>query len=571
MFVAPNATSKTVDCPVDCVVLGGGITGAGVARDAAIRGHDIVLLDSNDFASGTSHLTSKLIHGGLRYLEQGQFRLVYEGIRERDRLLNLIAPTLVKPIRFIIPFERNRFPKWLLTVLGLQLYGLSERLRWGRRSSPLLQYRLRESYPVMRFHSYGVTFWDAQTNDARLVLATLRSAQAAGAKLYNHTSIKKAQFEKGVWTLELFSSAENHTWTLQTKTIVNATGPWSPMTANLIGAVPMDLMWIKGSHIILRKPEKFGTDAVIIRSVKDQRSLWVVPWQHRLIVGSTESEFTGDLRDVRPDRYEVDDLFESFLRIFPTSGLTRKDITCVYAGVRPIIKQSIDSENSLSREHRIVIDHHRHMITITGGKLTTFRKMAEQTMDEADQLLGAKPISADTRHHLRNNLLWPELSKKQAQLLRKKWTAKLDQAAQNGSSKNGSVHNSHLVDHLVRHYGHDAEEILNETIAHPEQGQPLFPPMPHCLAEMTYLCRNEHVSHLIDLVKRRIPLYFLGDHCGMDVLPSVVDHIAPILGWDEERKAKELAAVKAEWDADLACLNAPVRPMRTQTRTQIKI
>lgn len=163
---------------VDCLVLGGGITGAGVARDAAMRGLSTMLVDSHDFASGTSHVTSKLIHGGLRYLEHAQFRLVYEGLVERDRLLNQIAPNLVTPLRFVIPYESHQFAKWLCTIVGVQLYGLIERRRGGRRSLAMSASLLARLYPELIPHPFGVCFWDAQANDARLVISTVQIGRA---------------------------------------------------------------------------------------------------------------------------------------------------------------------------------------------------------------------------------------------------------------------------------------------------------------------------------------------------------------------------------------------------------
>ncbi|MDO8630796.1 MAG: FAD-dependent oxidoreductase, partial [Phycisphaerales bacterium] len=281
---------------VDCLVLGGGITGAGVARDAAMRGLRTVLVDSHDFASGTSHLTSKLIHGGLRYLEHCHFRLVAEGIVERDRLLNRMAPNLVAPLRFVIPFEGSRFPKWLLTVCGLQLYGLAEWLRSGRRSSPLLAAGMKRHYPALLPHPFGVNFWDAQTNDARLVMATVRTAYAAGAAVHNYTSVTDVARDKDGWNVRLRCELDDREWTLRARSIINATGPWSPMTARRLGVEPQELLWVKGSHLLLRRPPDFGRDAVIINSVRDRRALWIIPWETRLIVGSTESLYRGDLR-----------------------------------------------------------------------------------------------------------------------------------------------------------------------------------------------------------------------------------------------------------------------------------
>jgi glycerol-3-phosphate dehydrogenase len=524
----------------DCLVLGGGITGAGVARDAAMRGLRTVLVDSHDFASGTSHLTSKLIHGGLRYLEHCQFRLVAEGIIERDRLLNRMAPNLVAPLRFVIPFEGNRCPKWLLTVCGLQLYGLTEWLRSGRRSNPLLAASMKHRYPALLPHPFGVNFWDAQTNDARLVMATVRTAYAAGAAVRNYTSVTDAAHDKDGWNVRLRCELDGREWTLRARSIINATGPWSPMTARLLGVEPQELMWLKGSHLLLRRPPDFGRDAVIINSVRDRRALWIIPWETRLIVGSTESLYRGDLRNVRPESDEVDDLFDSFTRYFARLGLTRRDILGAYAGVRPIVSQDGESENSLSRRHEILIDDERRMITITGGKLTTFRNMAEKAVDHAEHLLGRPPATHAVRSRLRCELLWPGLARPDMK--------KLTTAFERNHSRSGS--SAAIIPHLVRHYGSQASTILDAIAAEPRLGEPLYDGLPYCLAELAYLCESENVGRLLDLVKRRTPLYFLADNGSLGRLPQVVEHVAPILGWSPARQAEEWAAVADEFRAD---------------------
>jgi len=588
---------------VDCLILGGGITGAGVARDAAMRGLRTLLVDSHDFASGTSHLTSKVIHGGLRYLEHGHFRLVMEGIVERDRLLNQLAPNLVTPLRFVIPFEGRRFPKWLLTLSGLQFYGALEWYHGGRRSGSCFGGRLREDYPTLREHPFAVSFWDAQTNDSRLVMATLRTAQTEGATICNYTSVADARFEHGAWTADLFTEHSNgyldtcvrfapavdemptvgankiattlkgvvadarsravRLTTVRAKSIVNATGPWAPVTTQLLGGDPMPLLWIKGSHILLERPKGFGNDAIVIRSVRDLRLLWVIPWETRLIVGTTESKYAGDLRNVRPDADEIDDLFTSFTRYFPTSGLTRGDIRCAFAGVRPIIDQGGGSENSLSRKSEVVVDRDRRLITVNGGKLTMFRRMAEQAIDEVDRLLPRSTADADLRHRLRNAPLWPGLSRTDAA----RWIAELANAGGMAKSRragtampasdnasNGFAAAGRVVSHLVRLYGRDAAAILKEAGRSAELGEPLFADLPYCLAELVYLCKSEQVRHLLDLVKRRTSIYFLADDGGQAVLPRIVDRIAPVLGWDAERTASELSAVREEFEADCRAL-----------------
>ncbi|MHC5110419.1 MAG: glycerol-3-phosphate dehydrogenase/oxidase [Planctomycetota bacterium] len=536
---------KLLPREVDCLILGGGITGAGIARDAAIRGLSCLLVDSHDFASGTSHLTSKLIHGGLRYLEHAHIKPVIEGIVERDRLLHKLAPNLVKPMKFVMPFEAKQFPKWLATVFSLQIYGLSDLIRDHRWSGGILAPGLRRDYPQIRSFPMSISFWDAQANDARLVIASLRSAVQEGATLSSYTKIKEASFDGGAWNLLLERELDHTEWQVKARTIVNATGPWSPLTAKMLGVQPKELMWIKGSHILLRRPEAFGNDSIVIRSRRNDRPMWAVPWENRLIVGSTESRYAGNLRDARPGKEEVDDLFETFLHYFPTLGVTRDDIRCAFAGVRPIIAQETDDENSLSRKHRIVVDAGRRLITINGGKLTTFRLMAHQAIDNIEIMLGQSPISRDVKLRLRTERLWPYLSRDR--MSRLEWEFKHRYA--------GIRHADQLVDHLVQYYGSDARIILEDIHAHPEHGEPLSEHVPYSLAEFGYLCQHEEVCHLSDLVKRRTSFYFLVDDPGFDKLARIANHVAPILGWDARRKVAEVSAVAFEFGSDLAAVS----------------
>ncbi len=530
---------------VDCLVLGGGITGAGVARDAAMRGLRTVLVDSDDFASGTSHRTSKLIHGGLRYLEHCHFKLVAEGIIERDRLLNRLAPNLVSPLRFVIPFEGRRFPKWLLTVLGLQVYGFAELFRSGRWSRPLTGLGLGRQYPALLSHPLGVCFWDAQTNDARLVMSTLRTAYAAGAWIYNYTEIVDAKAVADGWEVVLRSAPDGREWHLRARTLINATGPWSPTTANRLGAEPLDLYWVKGSHLLLRRPKEFGDDAVVIRSVRDGRALWVIPWETRLIVGSTESQFHGDLRHVRPEADEVNDLFSSFAAYFGKLGFGRDAIVGAFAGIRPIVQQEGATENSMSRHHEIMVDASRKLVTITGGKLTTFRNMAEQSVDHVERLIGQRRLSGEARGRLRRDMLWPGLNRNQLGKLVVRLQAKY------GSRLPAPG----VVSHLARHYGEEAVVILDAIAAETTLGNPLFQGLPYGLAELGYLCETERVVRLLDLVKRRTPLYFLADLTSGSVLKQIAEYIAPILSWSASRATEECVLVIQETQADMEAVN----------------
>jgi glycerol-3-phosphate dehydrogenase len=383
-------------------------------------------------------------------------------------------------------------------------------------------------------------------------MATLRTAETEGATVRNYTSLRHVRFEEDGWTAELSSEQDAAHYTVRARSVVNATGPWAPVTTQLLGGDPMPLMWLKGSHVLLRRPAGFGNDAIVIRSVRDLRLLWVIPWETRLIVGTTESNYTGDLRDVRPQPDEIDDLFDSFARYFPRAGITRGDIRCAYAGVRPIVDHGGGSENSLSRKYEVVVDRPRRLITVNGGKLTTFRRMAEQTVDEVDRLLARRAADPYLRQRLRNAPLWPGLSRTDAA----RWIAELS-APSNGSDESGRI-----ASHLVRLYGRDAAAILKEASRSAELGEPPFADLPYCLAEMIYLCKSEQVCHLLDLVKRRTSIYFLADDGGQAVLPRIVDRIAPVLDWDAERRASELSSVRDEFEADCRALGGFGVPVR---------
>lgn len=530
---------------VDCLVLGGGITGAGVARDAAMRGLRTMLIDAADFASGTSHVTSKLVHGGLRYLEQFRFRLVVEGSIERDRLLRRMAPNLVTPIRFLIPFERRSLLRWLMVVTGLQLYGLIERIRWGRRTSAYGADRLRRDFPLLKPHPFGVTYWDAQTNDARLVLSTIRSASAASAEVYNYTTLRDANFADQRWHLTL-ESPDRGIWHVRARCVVNATGPWSPETAKQLGAPVPELLWLKGTHILLSRPASFGDDAVIIRSTRDRRSLWVIPWHNRLIVGATESIYDGDLRAIHPTPDEVDDLFDSTEQAFPNAGLTRNAISGAYSGVRPILLQPGVTENHLSREYKIERDDERALVTVSGGKLTTFRRMAERAVNVVQGIVASAPPSPELRLRLRSQMLWPGIARATARRLHLQLSPRARQLR---------VEQSTLV-HLVRHYGADASLVLDDIAANADHGRPLFANLPYSLAELAYVTRAEAVYHLLDLIRRRTPIYFLANGGGSLRFPEIAAHVAPILGWSAKRQAEEINLARDTLRADHAAFSS---------------
>ncbi|GMU37823.1 MAG: glycerol-3-phosphate dehydrogenase/oxidase [Planctomycetota bacterium] len=537
---------------VDCLILGGGITGAGAARDAAMRGLSVLLVDSDDFASGTSHLTSKLIHGGLRYLEYGQFRMVLEGVSERNRLLNHVAPNLVRPIRFVVPVEEHHLSSWLLQSSALKLYDLMGLFDGGRRSRSIGRVAFVKSFPFARPYPWAMTFWDAQTNDARLVLATLRTAEDAGACLMNYASLVAARRNTAGWHIHLEDRHTGVIYAVTARTIINATGPWAPKTSESLGVRPKALTWLKGTHIVLDRFPRFGQDAVVIRSVRDDRALWVVPWENRLLVGTTESRYGGDLRQVRPTVSEVGDLFESFVAGFPGLGATPDHLRMAFAGVRPIIEQDIENESALSRHYEIDVDAQHRLITVSGGKLTTFRRMAEHAVDQVCLMLGRRPVGRRARQRLRSEALWPGLVRGGPVDVHSSLTRQAREADLRES----------VITHLIRHYGVEAARIVGDMFEDPRTAEPLIEGLPHTLAEVAYLSRREHVRTLSDLVRRRTSLYFLADRELLPVLPRIARQVGDVLGWDQRRRDAEIAHVQSDLDEDTRALSEYQRTVR---------
>lgn len=517
----------------DCLVIGGGIAGAGVARDAAIRGLRTLLIDENDFASGTSHVTSKLIHGGLRYLDQGKVRLALESVVERDRLLHRLAPGLVVPQRFVIPFEGQRFLKWLITAAGIQAYGLIELCRSGRLCRPLLGGAILATHPKLLPHPFGICFWDARSNDARLVMAALRSAQSHGATIRNYVTVHSARLGADGWQMELHVDGRRRT--VQARAIVNATGPWCALTASALGVPTVAPTWIKGSHLVVRRPPTFPDDVVVIRSVRDERYLWVVPWESRLVVGTTERRFDGDLRQVRPEPDELEDLWESFLHYYPAAKSENWDICGTYAGVRPIASQHGGNTNEMSRRHQIVVDRERRMVTIMGGKLTTFRLAAEEAVDQIVRLLGQPPPTRALRRKLRRTPLWPGLCRDEQTRL----VAQLQTGGIRGMR-------SEIAQHLVTRYGADAVEFLGRI--HKSDFSTPFGALPYSIEELEYVCRTERVYHLADLLKRRTSLFFLAERAGLDIVQSYGARLAAALEWPKEKFEAELESALADFE-----------------------
>jgi glycerol-3-phosphate dehydrogenase len=386
--------------PFDLLVIGGGIVGAGVARDAAARGLRTLLLERSDFAAGTSSRSSRLLHGGLRYLAQGRLGLVREASVEKMRL-SRIAPHLCQPLPFLFPsWEGSGWPLWQL-ALGVRLYDL---LCGGRNlgdSATLDAAELRRLLPGLRREGLagGTRHYDAMTNDARLVIDTLRSAAAAGATLRNYAAFVSASPAGAGWTCSVRDEDGGAGVEVTTRAIVNAAGAW----ASRLPRSGLRLRLTKGAHAVIDRARLPVAEAVVLPAGK--RVLFVIPWGQRLILGTTDTDFEGDPADVRADPEDVRSILVVVNAAFPAARLGPGDVIATWAGVRPLIAprhHEAGAPSDISRRH-VIREAEPGWFDVAGGKLTTYRLMAEQTVDRVGRLLGRRlppsPTAAGPLRH----------------------------------------------------------------------------------------------------------------------------------------------------------------------------
>jgi glycerol-3-phosphate dehydrogenase len=379
----------------DLLIVGGGIVGAGVARDAAMRGLRVALIDQFDFAHGTSSRSSRLVHGGLRYLAQGRLRLVREASREKA-ILQRVAPHLVEPLAFIFPARRgSSWPKWKLR-LGVQLY---DRLCGGHnlgRSEMLDVGDLRRRLPELDLAGVtgGVRYYDGMTNDARLVLDTLRSAHNHGAVLRNYVHFEQAERHGNVWNCALRDTRSNTRLHVQTRSLVNATGPWSSRLAQS----HVKLRLTKGVHLVVDRQRLPIPDAVVVPD--GDRILFAIPWAARVILGTTDTDYAGPLDDPLCDRDDAQYVLDVFRKAFPALALNASDVKATWAGLRPLVADARGRPSDVSRRHQITMSEPGWW-DVTGGKLTTYRLIGEQTVDSIARWLGGRlPASATAQRPL---------------------------------------------------------------------------------------------------------------------------------------------------------------------------
>jgi glycerol-3-phosphate dehydrogenase len=474
----------------DLLILGGGITGAGVALDAALRGLHVALIDKGDFASGTSSASSKLVHGGLRYLEHGDVRLVYEAMQERRRLLRN-APHQVRPLRFVLPFYRDaRVPPWKWR-LGLTLYDLLAGRDNLSRSHTHPVDQLRREFPSLRSSGLigGASYYDAQMDDARLCIEVMRTAALYGAQVANYVEavafLRSDDSIRGVRAVDHLTGDEV---SIAAHVVVNATGPWGDAARRLAGdEAPALMQPTKGVHLVA--PDRGLHAAFLLLHPRDGRVFFVIPWLGKSLLGTTDTEC-----DESPDAVRVTDADVSYLldghNHFFDPPLSAPDVLGSFVGLRPLLRTAPNDPSARTREFRLVASP-SGLLTVAGGKYTTFRQMAEVVTDEVVRRLGLR-----RRCRTRNCRLdgapdepWEPFAKGARRRL--VTACRLDEVA---------------AQHLLDRYGRRAEDVAHFIGRDPQLRRRVVAEEPDLLAEFVYQREYEMAIRPEDYLLRRTRL-----------------------------------------------------------------
>ncbi|MFP5355168.1 MAG: glycerol-3-phosphate dehydrogenase/oxidase, partial [Gemmatimonadota bacterium] len=508
-----------------------GIVGCGVARDAALRGLRVALVEKDDFASGTSSRTSRLVHGGVRYLEHGHLHLVFESSRERRRLLRL-APHLVRPLAFTWPvYEGARVAEWKL-LAGLTLYDALALFRNVGNHRRLTAAGVLAREPGLSADGLmgGAIYWDASTDDSRLTLANALGAAAAGATVLNHAAVTALTQAGGRATGAVVRDAcTGRDVAVHARVIVSAVGPWTDSVETLESGAPGHaVLGSSGVHVAVPRHRVGNRDAVTLVAPQDGRVMFVLPAGTHTLIGTTETPARRGPDEIRATREEVRYLLEACNANFPAAHLGDDDVVAAWAGIRPLAATLATADaGSASREHTIAVGP-LGMLTVTGGKLTTYRAMAEDVVDRACEALG----EAERPGRPHRETLLPGGAMRS-------FAATEDEAA-------AAVGDSEIARRLAGAYGCDWREAWRLTRDEASLRERIDPALPYAMAEPLYAVTREMAVTLGDILVRRTHLAFETRDRGMAAAHRVARALAPRLGWDAQRQRDELARYERE-------------------------
>jgi len=516
----------------DVLVVGGGVTGAGVALDAATRGLSTALVEQRDFASGTSSRSSKLFHGGLRYLEQMNFDLVREALKERELMLSRIAPHLVKPVSFLYPLTNRGWERPYVTA-GLTLYDSMGGARSVPRHKQLTRTGALKLAPALRREALtgGLLYYDAQADDARHTLTTIRTAAAYGATVLASARVVDLlrAGERIVGALvEDVETGERVE--VRASVVINCTGVWTDDIQTMAGGRGrFHVRASKGVHIVVPRDRINSETGLILRTEKSV--LFVIPWGTHWIVGTTDTDWALDLAHPAATRADIDYILEHINSVLKVP-LTHDDIQGVYAGLRPLLSGESEDTSQLSREHAVARPQ-PGLISIAGGKYTTYRVMAADAVDAAREDIGGDVSDSVTE--------FIPLSGAEG------YVALVNQIDRLARHQGLPVWR---ITHLLERYG----SLVHELFALAEQDRSLYEPLPgaeeYLKVEALYAVTHEGALHLDDVLARRTRISIETPSRGADSARAVAEIVAPVLGWDAEQVDSEVTRYVARVEAE---------------------
>ena len=549
--------SAARDDELDVLVIGGGVTGAGVAVDAVTRGLSTAIVEAQDWASGTSSRSSKLVHGGLRYLQMLDFHLVREALTERDLLINRLAPHLVKPVSFLYPLE-NRVWERAYVGAGVALYDTLASVNGGKRALPIHRHLSRKGmerlFPDLRHDAAigAVRYWDASVDDARLVETLVRTAVSYGAHAASRTQLVDLHTTSGgaVTGAELVDLETGEHFDVRARHVINATGVWTEATESLAGSEGgLKVLASKGIHIVVPRSRIAGDVGLILQTEKSV--LFIIPWSRYWVIGTTDTPWEQELTHPVATSADIDYVMEHANAVL-SRPITREDIIGTWAGLRPLLQPGTKEGTSsakVSREHTVASPT-PGLTVIAGGKLTTYRVMAKDAVDFA---IGSRATSLPSITH-------------EVQLVGAEGLRVFQRQARAIGAKYDW--DRPRMDHLLHRYGSLLGELIDLCDANPDLAKPLEHADAYIGAEVVYAASHEGALHLDDILMHRTRLNYEQADKGVGALEEIADLVAPILGWDAATRADEIAAYRSRAEAEDAAAAQPDDVSAEQVRLE---
>ena len=518
----------------DVIIIGGGINGAGVARDAALRGLKTILIEKSDFASGSSSWSSRLIHGGLRYLEYFEFPLVRESLKEREVLLHT-APHLVNPLQLTIPVYRDRSrPYWKIWA-GMILYDLFSFDKTLPSHRMLPQEKFQQIFRSIDKDQLagGAQYYDGQVTFAeRLCLENILSAQNAGASVLNYIEVMELDIQgdrsKDVICKDKLTGESLTISGSQDAVIVNTAGPWVDRICERGNKAGEDVTigdakkngGTKGSHIVVDPFPGAPKSNLYVEAKSDGRPFFILTWLGKYLIGTTDLPYKDDIENIKANNDEIDYLLQETNNIIPTANLKRDDVIFTYSGVRPLPNSEGKKPGSITRKH-IIFDHKKeginNLLTLIGGKLTTYRNVGEEMVDEILKRTKRSPQPCRTDSLPLPGCILPS-----------------DERIQQAITEYSPILSVNTIDHLFFSYGAKAIEVLALTKDNPELRKPISPNLPDIKAQVVYAVESELAHTLVDILRRRTTMAMNGNY-GIDLLPTVTEVLQKYCDWTPEQ------------------------------------